>query len=126
MFNNLNTLLVKVCQEKEIQELGITPNTHNDLVKRLLDFEKGEAMVVCVENMTGKVYKVIVRSWETVEGVWVALRRMASIPGRKINWRSIRAKYNLVYNSCVLDKKNTLDNYGIVSGSKLTFAKKLN
>ena len=115
------SLLQQLCDEPEIKALGVTPEDSFNCIRHKVRLVLSPPMLVTVINQVGKHTTVTVTEDSTVEDIWKALRD-APYLGRKINWRYIKRRFDLVCFNIVLQGK--LREHGVNNGALISFRAK--
>lgn len=118
-------IIQKICEENCIKKLGITPRTSTHYIQRILDLEKGRAFTIHIERFDKKKLKIIAKPEDTLQNLWKNLRFSLNFPGKGVNWRAVKRKYNLSYQSQTIQDSSTLSSLGITGGSTLKFQRKI-
>lgn len=118
-------ILDELCSEECIQKLQITRTTSLEKIMRISELQGNEVFEIKIERFDRKKIDVVVKINDTVEDVWKSLKFSNAFSRKAINLKTTRNRYNLSYNSQVLQKNKPISAYGIIEGSVLKFQRKI-
>jgi Ubiquitin-like domain len=118
-------LIEQICKEEPILKLKITPNSSLAYINNIKDLEKGEAFVLYIERFDKKKLSVIAKPDSTARNIWKNLRNSNNFSSKRINWNTIKRKYELVFNGNIITDQTPISILGIQAGSLLKFLRKV-